>query len=144
MWFTDGQFSLDIDTAFELDSSKVSYRDVIIDRKSKYTVSALKIENSDQVKPLFKKFQSQPEFRKATHNSYAWRVKESNGALSEWKNDDGEQGAGMCILREMQRENAQNMLLIVTRYYGGIQLQNDRFKHVINACKILFEKEKSS
>jgi putative IMPACT (imprinted ancient) family translation regulator len=48
----------------------------------------------------------------------------------------------MCILRELQRENAINIMLIVTRYFGGIQLHTDRFKNVIDACKIFFEKEK--
>lgn len=105
-------------------------------------MTGIQVDSWESVKEVFKSFQSEPEFAKATHNSYAWRIKEANGALSEGKNDDGEQGAGMCILREMQRENAQNMILIVTRYYGGIQLQNDRFKHVINACKIFFEHQK--
>jgi putative IMPACT (imprinted ancient) family translation regulator len=45
----------------------------------------------------------------------------------------------MCILRELQRKDAQNLLLIVTRYFGGVHLQADRYKHVIDACKIFFE-----
>jgi len=48
----------------------------------------------------------------------------------------------MCILREIQRENGVNMLLVVTRYFGGIKLQTDRFKNVIDACKMFFEKIK--
>lgn len=79
-------------------------------------------------------------YRKATHNSYAYRLVTPEGMVLESKNDDGETGAGMCILRELQRKDAQNLLLIVTRYFGGIQLQSDRYKHVIDSCKIFFER----
>jgi putative IMPACT (imprinted ancient) family translation regulator len=48
----------------------------------------------------------------------------------------------MCILRELQRENAVNIVIVVTRYFWGIHLQADRFKNVIDACKIFFEKMK--
>jgi putative IMPACT (imprinted ancient) family translation regulator len=81
-------------------------------------------------------------YRKATHNSYAYRLKLDNWSVLEWKNDDGETWAGMCILRELQRENAIDLLLIVTRYFWWIKLQSDRFKNVINACKMFFEKNK--
>jgi putative IMPACT (imprinted ancient) family translation regulator len=48
----------------------------------------------------------------------------------------------MCILRELQRENAVWIMIVVTRYFGWIQLHSDRFKNVIDACKLFFEKEK--
>ena len=80
-----------------------------------------------------------PYFRKATHNSYAYRLVTAESMVLESKNDDGETGAGMCILRELHRKDAQNLLLIVTRYFGGVHLQADRYKHVIDACKIFFE-----
>jgi putative IMPACT (imprinted ancient) family translation regulator len=46
----------------------------------------------------------------------------------------------MCILREMRRANAVNILIIVTRYFGGVHLQTDRFRHVIDATKSILEK----
>ena len=53
----------------------------------------------------------------------------------EWKNDDGETWAWLCILREIQRVDFVNVVVIVTRFFGGILLQADRFKNVINATK---------
>jgi putative IMPACT (imprinted ancient) family translation regulator len=128
---------------FSLSSDRVEYRDIIIDRKSKYTIVAFKISQLTEVKTLFKQLTSDSYFRKASHNSYAYRLKQENGSVIEWKNDDGEQWAGMCILREIQREDAVWVMLIVTRYFGWIQLHADRFKNVIDACKIFFEKEKN-
>jgi putative IMPACT (imprinted ancient) family translation regulator len=48
----------------------------------------------------------------------------------------------MCILREIQRVNGVNLVLVVTRYFWGIKLETDRYKNVIDACKIFFEKIK--
>ncbi len=142
MVFNDNQFSLDIWWTFILSSDRVEYRDIIIDRKSKYTVVAFKVTDIDQVKVKFKDLVSDSYFRKASHNSYSYRIIQKNWSVIEWKNDDGEQWAGMCILRELQRENVTNIMLVVTRYFWWIQLHADRFKNVIDACKIFFEKER--
>jgi len=142
MAFNSDQFSLNISSDFSLSGERVEYRDIIIDRKSKYTVVAFQISSVDEVKSYFKQLQSESYFRKATHNSYAYRVSQENRSIIEWKNDDGEQWAGMCILRELQRENTTGILLIVTRYFGWIQLHSDRFKNVIDACKLFFERQK--
>lgn len=144
MAFNDNQFSLGLDSDFSLSEERIEIRDIIIDRKSKYTLVAFKISGLDEVKKYFKELKTDAYFRKATHNSYAYRVKQENGSIIEWKNDDGEQWAGMCILRELQRENVSNIMIVVTRYFGWIQLHTDRFKNVIDACKIFFEKQKSS
>jgi putative IMPACT (imprinted ancient) family translation regulator len=56
-------------------------------------------------------------FRKSTHNTYAYRVLQQNGTILESKNDDGETAAGNCILRELQRSDAVNIIVVVTRYF---------------------------
>jgi len=142
MAFNSDQFSFDMWSDFSLSDERIEYRDIIIDRKSKYTVVAFRLSEISEVKANFKTLTTESYFRKASHNSYAYRIKQDNGSIIEWKNDDGEQGAGMCILRELQREDATEILLIVTRYFGWIQLHADRFKNVIDACKLFFEKEK--
>ena len=144
MVFHENQFSLNLWWwSFKLDNARVEYRDVIIDRKSKYTVVAFQVHKLWDVKELFKSLRAEKYFKKATHNSYAYRIIWENNSIIEWKNDDGEQWAWMCILRELQRENAINILFVVTRYFGWVQLHTDRFKNVIDACKIFFEKYKN-
>lgn len=116
-------------------------KDVIIDRKSKYTVVYNHIESKQDLDDFLKLIKSDSYFKKATHNSYAYRILQENGSVVEWKNDDGETGAGMCILREIQRADYINIVVVVTRFFGGIHLQNDRFKHVIDATKRILENE---
>jgi len=124
------------------DSKKPNFRrrimqNVIIDRKSKYTVVGWYVEWVDEVKPFIKELLKDKYFQKSTHNTYAYRIELGNGSIIEWKNDDGEVWAWNCILRELQRDNSINTLVIVTRYFWWIHLQSDRFKNVIDATKII-------
>ena len=59
--------------------------------------------------------------RTARHNVYAYRLREGS---RERYSDDGEpQGtAGQPMLNVFQRENVENVVCIVTRYFGGILL----------------------
>jgi len=127
------------------DSRKLSYRrkimqNVIIDRGSKYTVVWAFVENKKEIKDFLKEILKDKYFKKATHNSYAFRIELENWTILESKNDDWEIWAGNCILRELQRENAVNIILVVTRYFGWVKLQADRFKNVIDASKIFLRK----
>jgi putative IMPACT (imprinted ancient) family translation regulator len=65
-------------------------KDLIIDRKSKYTLVASRVENKQKVDDMMKYLLKDSYFRKATHNSYAYRIQQENGSILEGKNDDGE------------------------------------------------------
>ena len=138
------QISFSLDWETQLKSKLKIIKDIIIDRKSKYTVVSGYIESKKDVDDLLKHILKDKYFQKSTHNSYAYRIKQENWSILDGKNDDGEKWAWMCILREIQRENYVNIVIVVTRYFGWIHLNADRFKNVIDACKILFEKEKKT
>ena len=62
----------------------------------------------------------------ARHNPYAYILaedKERNSAMVK-SNDDGEPGgtAGMPILNVLKNRGLKNVLVVVTRYFGGIKL----------------------
>ena len=52
------------------------------------------------------------------------------------KADDGEAGAGMVILRMLERAGLRDHVVIVTRWYGGKHLGGDRFRHVQEAVRL--------
>jgi len=135
---SNNQISLSLSDEFTINKSPIIYKDIIIDRKSKYTVVWAIVKSKEDVDKFMKNLVTDDYYRKATHNTYAYRIKLENWSVLEWKNDDWETWAGMCILRELQRENAIDLLLTVTRYFWGIKLQSDRFKNVINSCKMFF------
>ena len=51
----------------------------------------------------------------------------SNLNITEGFDDDGEDGAGMRLLGILQKMKIYNVFVIVSRWYGGTLLGNDRF-----------------
>jgi len=137
------KLTLSLDKTYSLSFKRKILKNIIIDRKSKYTTIWFYVENKDEIKQNLNEILKEKYFAKATHNTYAYRIKQENWVILEWKNDDGEVWAGNCILRELQRENMVNILVVVTRYFWWIHLNADRFKNVINATKeiLKFKKE---
>jgi len=125
-------------TSFDFNDSKkpcdefVLFEKIIEDRGSKYSVSMGLVHGKDDIVAFLKKLKANKKYAKATHNSWAARITHE-GAVYETKNDDGETGAGMVILRVMQKENVTDCVICVTRWFGGVKL--DRFKHVQDATK---------
>jgi len=62
------------------------------------------------------------EYDDATHNVPAYRVRAE--PLREWASDDGEPSgsAGKPALNVLQQEELENVVAVVTRYYGGTNL----------------------
>ncbi|MFM2357344.1 MAG: hypothetical protein RJA61_81 [Candidatus Parcubacteria bacterium] len=116
----------------------VLHEKIIEDRGSKYSVSIGRVTGKEDIKAFLKKLKENKKYAKADHNSWATRISHK-GAIFESKNDDGETGAGMVILRIMQKENLTNSIICVTRWFGGIKLMGDRFKHIQDATKYAIE-----
>ena len=63
------------------------------------------------------------EMKKATHNTYAYRLVDENGINENWDDDGEVRGcAGQPILNIIQSFSVFNTLIVVTRYYGRINL----------------------
>tara|TARA_R110002049_G_scaffold23781_4_gene84541 strand:+ start:41188 stop:41544 length:357 start_codon:yes stop_codon:yes gene_type:complete len=99
---------------------------VLSDRGSKYAVSGCLVSDRAEVDAALKQLKREKSYAKATHNTWAVLLSEG-GAL---KGDDGEAGAGMVIVRMLEREELADHLVIVTRWFGGKHLGGDRFRHV--------------
>lgn len=106
----------------------------INDRGSRYAVSGAPAQDGAEAKEVVKTLCRDKKFAKATHNS--WALIGAGGAV---KNDDGEAGAGMVILRMLERNDLRDHVVIVTRWYGGKHLGGDRFRHVQTAVRTYLE-----
>ncbi|SFR33560.1 Uncharacterized protein family UPF0029 [Yoonia tamlensis] len=109
-------------------------QNVVSDRGSKYAVSGGPVGTPDEARDFIKGLCRNKKFAKATHNT--WAVLLPDAPL---KNDDGESGAGMVILRMLEREDLQNHIIVVTRWYGGKHLGGDRFRHVQDCVRTYIE-----
>ena len=102
---------------------------VISDRGSRYAVSGGPVRGRAGVETFLKTLKRDKKFARATHNS--WAILGSDGV--PLKGDDGESGAGLVILRGLERAGLTDHVIVVTRWYGGKHLGGDRFRHV-QAC----------
>lgn len=106
---------------------------VLTDRGSKYAVSGAPVTSRAEVDAVLDLLKKDRSYAKATHNT--WAAVLPTGGL---KADDGETGAGMVILRMMEREGLKDHVIIVTRWYGGKKLGGDRFRRVQEAVRAYF------
>ncbi len=83
-----------------------------------------------EVDAFLKQLKRKKKYAKATHNTWAALLPDA-----PLKADDGEAGAGMVILRMLERAGLENHIIVVTRWYGGTKLGGDRFRHVQDAVR---------
>ena len=57
----------------------------------------------------------------------------------EVKVGNGESGAGMVILRMLEREGLEGHIIVVTRWFGGTKLGGDRFRRVQDAVRVYLD-----
>ena len=53
--------------------------------------------------------------------------------------DDGETHAGGRMLHLLEILECENVFVMVSRWYGGVKLGPDRFKHINNATRNVLE-----
>ncbi|WP_278923010.1 YigZ family protein [Pseudophaeobacter profundi] len=107
---------------------------VLTDRGSRYAVTGAPVTSRGQVDQVLADLKQDRSYAKATHNT--WAALLPTGGL---KADDGESGAGMVILRMLEREDLRDHIIIVTRWYGGKKLGGDRFRRVQDAVRAYLE-----
>lgn len=112
--------------------------DTIIDRASTFQAHAIKIKNKKEVDFYRKCLLSQKKIKKATHNIIIYRYfdKEKNIIVEDY-DDDGEHEAGFKLLGIVQKMKIMNLFVMVTRWYGGTLLHQDRFKRINDCAQIL-------
>ncbi len=95
-------------------------RDEIIINKSRFIGYSMPIESEKDALDFIDKIKT--EHRDATHNVYAYVLGESNNVQKF--SDDGEPSgtAGIPVLEVIKKEDLRNVVVVVTRYFGGIKL----------------------
>lgn len=107
-------------------SKKISYKTVsdeaqtvYIDKKSKFIANVKPVETEDDALEFLAQIKKQ--YSDASHNVYAYIIDENN--ITRYS-DDGEPGgtAGMPVLDTIRKEGLVDVIVVVTRYFGGTLL----------------------
>lgn len=94
--------------------------DESIIKKSRFIGYALPIDSEEEALKFIDEIKSKD--RDATHNVYAYVVGENSN--TQRFSDDGEPSgtAGIPVLEIIKKEDLRNVVVVVTRYFGGIKL----------------------
>lgn len=94
---------------------------IIVEKKSKFIANIFYVENVKEAEDIIEK--TRKKYYDARHNCYAYRIIQEDNVV-ERQSDDGEpQGtAGAPMLNILSKKELKNVIVIVTRYFGGILL----------------------
>ena len=93
----------------------------IEEKKSRFIAEIFYIEDVNQAEEYIK--QVKKRYFDARHHCYAYRIVQNN-AIKEKQSDDGEPSgtAGAPMLNILNKNQIVNVLVVVTRYFGGTLL----------------------
>ena len=89
-------------------------------KKSVFIADVAPITNSEEATDFLRKIKK--EFPDARHHVYAWRT--GGETIEQRYSDDGEPSgtAGMPVLDVLLHQELEDVIVVVTRYFGGILL----------------------
>lgn len=93
----------------------------IVVKKSKFIANLIKVSSKEEAEEKIKNVKK--KYFDARHNCFSYRVLENENIIERFS-DDGEPAgtAGRPMLNILQKNNLVNVLIVVTRYFGGILL----------------------
>ncbi|KAJ7992870.1 hypothetical protein DPEC_G00266550 [Dallia pectoralis] len=120
----------------------IKHGGTITDRRSTFQSHLAPVVTPGQVRMVLDNLYENKKIASATHNIYAYRIYcEDKQSFLQDCEDDGETAAGGRLLHLLQILDVRNVLVVVSRWYGGIQLGPDRFKHINNSARNVLVQE---
>lgn len=95
--------------------------DEIVEKKSKFIANIFYVKTLKEAEEKISEVKK--KYHDAKHHCFAFRIYEEGNTLNRFS-DDGEPSgtAGSPILNILEKNNIENVIVIVTRYFGGILL----------------------
>ena len=116
--------------------SIIQSSDTITLKKSTFQGHACVVHTLGEVKSVLKTLKQNKKVSQATHNIVAYRLVGVNETsfIQDYA-DDGEVNAGGRLLHLLQIMGVKNVVVVVSRWYGGILLGPDRFRLINNVAR---------
>ncbi|PGG98221.1 hypothetical protein AJ79_08930 [Helicocarpus griseus UAMH5409] len=120
----------------------------ITEKKSLFVARAARVQSKDVAERyLDYLLAAEKKVAVATHNISAWRIRQRAGVgeglsasggetmVFQDFDDDGETAAGGRLLHLMQLMDVWDVVVVVSRWYGGVKLGPDRFRLINSAAR---------
>ena len=122
-------------------NTPIYHGEPIVDRRSTFQAHLSPVHCLEEVHRSLHALKSNKKIASATHNISAYRISGGpHNAFIQDCDDDGESHAGSRLLHLLQILDVKDVLVVVSRWFGGIQLGPDRFKHINNAARDILQK----
>ena len=94
---------------------------IIVEKKSKFIANIYYVEGEEEAEEILNSIRK--KYHDARHHCFAYRIYQDGRTISR-QSDDGEPSgtAGAPMLNILEKQELANVLIIVTRYFGGILL----------------------
>lgn len=132
----------------EFNTIEKQERSELVEKKSKFIANIFYVSTIEEAESKLE--QVRKKYHDARHNCYAYRVLNGENVIDR-SSDDGEPSgtAGAPMLNILKKENLCNVLVVVTRYFGGILLgtgglvraYSQSTQNVIEKSNIIVKKE---
>ncbi len=98
----------------------------IIEKRSRFIATVKPVKTEEEALAFLAELRQ--KYWNATHNVYAYIIEENN--IMRYS-DDGEPGgtAGLPVLDMLKKEGLTNLIVVVTRYFGGVLLGTGGLVH---------------
>ncbi|KAF9018454.1 ribosomal protein S5 domain 2-like protein, partial [Hymenopellis radicata] len=112
----------------------------IVAHKSVFLAHATSLTNSTLLPQFIDHLTRQPQLKRATHCMYAYRVRvASQGSESAQftlgQQDGGESGSGDLLARLLALSECENVVIVVSRWYGGVKLGSERWRRISEVAR---------
>lgn len=109
--------------------------DPITDRGSTFVGFAREVHSEEEVFELISTLKSDRKVARSSHKMVAYRIQNADGTRLSDCDDDGETAAGGRMLHLLMIMDLWNVVVVVSRWFGGTHIGPDRFKHINTAAR---------
>ncbi|KAI8089229.1 ribosomal protein S5 domain 2-type protein [Halteromyces radiatus] len=111
----------------------------LVDRKSTFVAHVAHVKTAHQVQQVVHTLLQNNKIARATHNIMAYRIQLEGDQILQDNDDDGETAAGGRLMHLLQILDVKDVVVVVSRWFGGILLGADRFKDINNCARKALE-----
>ncbi len=109
---------------------------LVTERRSVFQAHVARVTSAAEVATaLAAILSSSPRMARATHHMRAYRFVSTSGAVSADNDDDGEDAAGGRLAALLEAMGACNVLVVCSRWFGGVLLGPSRFAIIANTAR---------
>jgi len=114
----------------------------IVKMKSRFIPYLAEVSSTEEAERVLHFLMQDKKISVASHCVVAYRVTQKSGDVAEFRQDDGENGAGDTVLRVLRKMNVTNVVVLICRWCGGRKLHNNRFRIYSKSTQELAKKIK--